>query len=308
VNRAALVCAVVSVLAHMGGVAVISDGQVLEVAGSAPAEARFGNSFQDIAAGSAVASPTPDAEAATPIAESDLLSPNAAVETTPHVETDLVASNPVVTVSAAAPVAPVTPADPEATLPPMPSEAITPVIPTETVTGDEPVIVSAATDETVRPRRRTDPKAEVSDPPSQRQPNPVAPSDDDGSPPAAAAGAAETERRGVAEGAETGLSSDRGADSRAATEAGNAAASSYPGVVMRKINRTRKPRVGVEGTAIVGFEIAADGQLASVRILRSSGESAVDQAALDHLRRAAPFAAPPSGAQRRFQIEYVSRG
>lgn len=292
----------------MGGVAVIGDRQVLDVAGSAPASARFGNSFQDIAAGSAVAAPTPDIETATPVAESDLLAPNAAVETTPYVETDLAAPNPVVPVSAAAPVMPLAPTDPDAALPPMPSETVTPVTPTETITGDEPVIVSAATDETVRPRRRPDPEAKVSDPPPERQPDPVAPSDDDGSPPAAAAGAAETERRGVTEGAETGLSSDPGADSGAATEAGNAAASNYPGAVMRKINRTRKPRVGVEGTAIVGFEIAADGQLASVRILRSSGEGAVDAAALDHLRRAAPFAAPPSGAQRRFQIEYVSRG
>jgi protein TonB len=77
---------------------------------------------------------------------------------------------------------------------------------------------------------------------------------------------------------------------------------------MRKISRTRKPKVGARGTAVVGFEIAASGALASVRILRSSGHEALDAAATDHLRRAAPFPAPPAGAQRRFQIVYESRG
>ncbi len=128
---------------------------------------------------------------------------------------------------------------------------------------------------------------------------------------AAVISAAEAERRGVADGEGTGPSNDAGGGDGRASDAGSASAATYPGTVMRKISRTRKPHVGVRGSAVVGFAIAADGSLSGVQILRFSGEDANDRAALDHLRRAAPFPAPPAPparAERRFQVEYVSRG
>lgn len=111
-------------------------------------------------------------------------------------------------------------------------------------------------------------------------------------------------RRGSADGA-------RGqAETQAATRAsapGTAAVSTYPGEVMRQIQRVRQARVRARGSATVVFTIAADGRLASAALARSSGSAELDQAALDHLHRAAPFPAPPQGAQRDFSFDFRGR-
>lgn len=119
--------------------------------------------------------------------------------------------------------------------------------------------------------------------------------------------AALPERRGVADGAEVAEATVPTTEAGNSAEAGNAAATNYPGAVMRKISRTRKPRVGMRGTAIVGFEVAGNGGLAGVQVLQSSGAAEIDAAAVEHLRRAAPFPPPPAGAERRFQVAYDSR-
>jgi periplasmic protein TonB len=303
-TRASMICAAVSVIAHMGGVAVMTGGETIEMAGAAPAEARLGNSFQDIAAGSVAAAPPPHGEGAVSVVRNAVLAPNLPAEVPLPVVAATATPSPAVEISAEAPAVSSTPTEPDTRLPQTPSASIVPVTPTEIIAGAEPLSVSAATDNNVRPRPRPETKDEALAPPPKRS---IA-EDGDVSPAAASPGAAEAERRGVADGVETGASNDVGSGTGATTEAGNALASNYPGAVMRKINRTRKPRVGFQGTAIVGFEIAANGTLAGVQILQSSGESTIDQAALDHLRRAAPFPAPPAGAQRKFQVEYVSRG
>lgn len=87
-----------------------------------------------------------------------------------------------------------------------------------------------------------------------------------------------------------------------ARNAGNAAASNYPGKVYAKIRRTRQRAAGGRGTVRVRFAIGGNGGLAGVSVASSSGSAAVDRAAVDHIRRAAPFPAPPPGAQRRFVI------
>ncbi|MEM9240256.1 MAG: energy transducer TonB [Pseudomonadota bacterium] len=92
------------------------------------------------------------------------------------------------------------------------------------------------------------------------------------------------------------------------TTAGNAAASNYPGQVMRKLNRVPKPRVGSRGTVVVNFVIAASGGLSGVSVVRSSGSARLDQAALQVVRRAAPFPRPPAGAKRSFQISIKGQG
>lgn len=89
--------------------------------------------------------------------------------------------------------------------------------------------------------------------------------------------------------------------------AGNAAASNYPGQVMRKLSRAGKPRVDARGTAVVAFSIAANGGLSSVSLARSSGATALDQAALQLVRGAGPFPRPPAGAQRSFSIQIKGR-
>lgn len=293
ITRGVIFCTVLSVAAHIGGVAVMTEPEQIEIAGAAPAPARLGNSFQDIAAGSAATTPPPDAQepvSATAIAPDRQITAATAVEASVLPVASPVSAEPALT--------PQTPTLPRA-----------PVAPTDKIAGSEPVVVAVATAQTVRPRPR--PKPQTARPPAAQpaeQP-PERPAEKAAEqPPASSRGPAQTEQRGVAEGAKSGASDAAAVGAKGAAEAGNAAASNYAGKVMRKINRTRKPSVGVRGTAIVGFKITADGGLGSVQILRSSGESRVDQAALDHLRRAAPFPAPPPGAERRFQVEYVSRG
>ena len=81
--------------------------------------------------------------------------------------------------------------------------------------------------------------------------------------------------------------------------AGNAAVSNYPGKVRNKINRAKRGgRNGERGTAVVSFVVGASGQASGIRLARSSGSAALDKAAVDTVRRAAPFAKIPEGAGR----------
>jgi len=109
-------------------------------------------------------------------------------------------------------------------------------------------------------------------------------------------------RAGRADGQAQGSNANRSEGNRRAREAGNAAASNYPGRVYAKIRRTRQRAAGGRGTVRVRFSIGGSGGLAGVSVAASSGSATVDRAALDHIRRAAPFPAPPPGAQRRFVI------
>ncbi|MCK5750859.1 MAG: TonB family protein, partial [Oricola sp.] len=110
-------------------------------------------------------------------------------------------------------------------------------------------------------------------------------------------------RAGDASGRETSKAKTGGGQSGGkASKAGNASASNYPGKVYAKIRRTRQKRAGGRGVAQIRFSISASGGLASIRLASSSGSGAVDSAAIDHIRRSAPFPPPPAGAQRQFVI------
>lgn len=79
---------------------------------------------------------------------------------------------------------------------------------------------------------------------------------------------------------------------------GAAQMASWQQQVSRRLNSARRyPRSagGATGTAVVGFTVTANGGLGGVSLLRSSGNPALDQAALDAVSRAAPFPPPPSG-------------
>ena len=118
-------------------------------------------------------------------------------------------------------------------------------------------------------------------------------------------------KRNNTKGAQTasraGNAAQSGSRQRAAAPAGNAAASNYPGKVMSRIARVGKPRVRSRGTAVIAFSIGGGGQLAGVRVARSSGSAALDQAALGIIRKAAPFPRPPAGARRNFSIQIKDR-
>lgn len=88
---------------------------------------------------------------------------------------------------------------------------------------------------------------------------------------------------------------------------GNAAASNYPGQVMRRISRVPRPRTSARGVAVIKFSIAANGKLASAGIAGSSGSAALDRAALAVVRKAQPFPPPPAGARRSYSIKIKGR-
>lgn len=88
---------------------------------------------------------------------------------------------------------------------------------------------------------------------------------------------------------------------------GQAEARRFPSLVLRQIQRTRRDRINARGMVVVAFSIGVGGQLAGLSIAQSSGSPELDQAALNHLRRAAPFPPPPPQAQRQFSFEFMGR-
>lgn len=93
----------------------------------------------------------------------------------------------------------------------------------------------------------------------------------------------------------------------ASSGSGKRAAADYPGKVMKKVLQTRKAKSPERGTVLVGFSVSGNGGLGMVKVVRSSGSAALDRIALDHIRRAAPFPAPPAGAKTNFSFEFTGR-
>ena len=69
----------------------------------------------------------------------------------------------------------------------------------------------------------------------------------------------------------------------------------YASQVWSRLAR-HKPRAGQRGSASVSFTIGEMGALRGAQIARSSGNARIDQLALQTVRGAAPFPAPPTGA------------
>lgn len=85
------------------------------------------------------------------------------------------------------------------------------------------------------------------------------------------------------------------------TSAGNAAVSNYPGKVTSRLRRAiRTPRNarGATGNVVVSFTVSGSGSVSNVKVVQSSGNSALDQAAIETVHRAAPFPKIPSEANR----------
>ncbi|SHF37258.1 TonB family C-terminal domain-containing protein [Ruegeria intermedia] len=126
-------------------------------------------------------------------------------------------------------------------------------------------------------------------------------------PPTPSGNAAVSRKKGSVTGkAATGAASAKRTN-RAAQEQGNAEASTYAGLVKRRIVRARRKSVNIRGSVRVAFRIADNGALASVSVARSSGSSRLDQVALAQVRAAAPFPPPPASARRAYTVEIVSK-
>ncbi|NBN62162.1 TonB family protein [Microvirga tunisiensis] len=84
---------------------------------------------------------------------------------------------------------------------------------------------------------------------------------------------------------------------------GNAEVSNYPGLVSRALRRAlyyppSAKRRRLTGETLVSFVVAKGGAASSIRVARSSGVPELDEAALETVRRAAPFPAIPAAARR----------
>lgn len=91
------------------------------------------------------------------------------------------------------------------------------------------------------------------------------------------------------------------------TQGANAAINNYPGLVSRKIDRQKRPKVATKAAAIVSFTIAASGAIAKISIVKSSGSTKFDKSAVVLVRRASPFPKPPSGAKRSYNVKVKGR-
>ena len=91
-----------------------------------------------------------------------------------------------------------------------------------------------------------------------------------------------------------------------AAAAGKVSSGRYAANVRAAIGRHR-PRAGGGGSATVAFSIGPGGGLQGVRIVRSSGRQAADQAAIATVRAAAPFPPPPAGINNTFSIQIYFR-
>lgn len=81
----------------------------------------------------------------------------------------------------------------------------------------------------------------------------------------------------------------------------------YAKAVMKKVRATKKQAGAGKGMVVVGFTVSDSGGLAGIKVLRSSGNAALDQVAISHIKCASPFPAPPEGAGRSFSFEFVGK-
>ena len=110
-------------------------------------------------------------------------------------------------------------------------------------------------------------------------------------------------RAGQVDGSATAPSAQRATGNQQSARAGNAAISNYPGQVVRRIQRQRRPRVNDAGSpAVVVFRVSANGALGALSLAQSSGSPKLDKAAMQMIRSAAPFPPPPPGAETTFRI------
>jgi protein TonB len=173
-------------------------------------------------------------------------------------------------------------------------------LPSIALAPQPPLTVAAAADATdllrsLRPQRRS---AAFE---ARHIPDP-APESRKATRPAATGNADRNQRAGQTTGSVAATSPQQASASGNDAQPGNAARDAYPGLVMRQLARVDRPSLGIEGMATVAFTIAGNGQLGALSVARSSGSARLDQAALRLVRKAAPFPAPPKGAERNFSI------
>ncbi|MGA0541980.1 energy transducer TonB family protein [Neotabrizicola sp. VNH66] len=115
------------------------------------------------------------------------------------------------------------------------------------------------------------------------------------------------EKKKAAAAAASSSAASKPASGAASAGSGKVSAATYGAQVMKKVKKTKQKRISAKGVAVVAFTISDNGGLAGVSIARSSGSAELDQVALDHIRRSAPFPAPPPGVGRSYSFEFLGR-
>lgn len=316
----------VAVLSHGAlAVALAVPEEYLIEGGSGSAEVQLGDAFADLVAGTLSAEPAdtvapespsdhaaqdmPDRVTPTPVARAQ------PIQATPATPPDAARSEPLTAPPAAheahsdvtPPEAPtLTAPEPVAddALPlsahpaPQLAETFAPPATPDRITATGPEADTPAVTRSVRPPARPEPPVVAAKRPDPARPDPAR---------AAPRGNADRNARaGDATGAQA-VTARHSGNAGQVQAAGNAAASNYPGLVMRRLSRAGQPRVNARGAAVVAFVIGDTGRLTSVSLARSSGADALDRAALQLVQGAGPFPAPPAGAQRQFTIQIEGR-
>lgn len=326
-----------AVVAHAAFLLIVPASEEVQIEGAdGAAEVRLGNAFADMTAGTlSGARPAEPSRAAA--AAPDVLAPLQA-EAPPLTDTSepLKATHPQQAAPAiAAPAIAAASADRAKTMalpappdiaPPAGSQALAPLAPTpgETLQAARPeTSTTAPTTErlkgstvvrSLRPRARSaaleaahQSRPAVTPTPKPKQAATPAPRAKPPKPTARKPGnATRNARAGEAAGKPETTARQSGIGGRQHA-AGHAAASNYPGLIMRALSRAGKPSVDARGRAVVAFTIASNGGLSAVSLARSSGSSALDQAAVRLVRGAGPFPRPPEGARRNFSIQIKGR-
>ncbi len=91
----------------------------------------------------------------------------------------------------------------------------------------------------------------------------------------------------------------------AAQEAGGGGHDRYYARLRAHLQRHRVSLSAAEtrrGTVVVGFDVAADGAVSGLRIVRSSTQAVLDAEAIELLRRSSPVPAPPDGQALRLSV------
>lgn len=304
-----------AVLIHAAiGWALMADIDIEMEGSSGAEEARVGTSFADMAAGTLQATETEDTTESIepdmaepvehtaaepvelkPVQHSEALTPTETPRSVPELAEDAVPTIAALT--------PETLAEPAPS--PQQAETVTAEPVEEALEADEEEAVSRS----LRPKRRSEEFEKKNEQiAKQAAPKPTPKPKKATQPKKQPRGNAEQNNRaGAATGNASAEATTSGTAGSSDATSGNAAASNYPGKVMQRLSRARRPRVGSRGTAAVAFTISDGGGLSAVSVASSSGSAALDRAAVQMIRGAAPFPAPPPGAQRSFSIRIEGR-
>jgi periplasmic protein TonB len=194
-------------------------------------------------------------------------------------------------------IAPVTPAEPLDSAPPIRLAAIDPVDEVLTEAPMAPVPLPRLV------RQETEREPEPAEKPAEtRQAKPAAPKPKKpAEKPAPKPQQQASLGNGGADNADTQARKAASGGKGKKSDGGSGASSKYPGQVQVRVNRaSRYPSAakGSDGEAYVTFTVAANGGVSRLNLSRSSGNAALDDAALAAVERAAPFPPIPEDAGR----------